>query len=320
MVYVIHGDNAFLREQKLRALLSDARKEGADIVSFEAPNEIGNALRFAEAQTLFGAPRMVLVKQSDALLKEHEASCVELARAGKKNSPVVFFCSGAAPDWLLKKMKHAVSLHFPRLERRALDDRAVSYANECGISLELGAVEKLRDACESDTLRISREVEKLASWKPGGRIGAEDLSWLSAAPPNIFFSFVDALLARQRAAPPLLLRILADGNDPHKLLVTLTNTFRILALAKQVSDSGELRKILGEGSPFWISKIAKSAQNFSSQELKRAYFSLVRAEYAIKTGAGEPAPLLEEFVRALSLPSRVRAQAATSFSTREAAS
>jgi len=287
MIYVLAGEDRWRLEEVARALFQKAKDSGASAQIFEAPAGFEAALAFIWRPALFEKAKFALVKKSENLSENYRAIWQNYFGASGLGShqTLVFAVNGTAPSWLSKLADKSVN--FPLLRGKHLAEWLEERAAALGIELEPGVKDLLSRYFPQDSGRISLELEKLASWKPGGVVSLQDLQTLTnfeVAESSLFFGWMDALLARNRKqALRYLAENLAQGAESTQLLATLANTFRTMLILKEI-PSADSRRLLGQSKPFWLAKIRQASKHFSSDKIKKILASILRADYLTKTG------------------------------------
>jgi DNA polymerase-3 subunit delta len=181
-----------------------------------------------------------------------------------------------------------------------------------GSKIETKALKMLAEYVGSDLWRMNMEIEKLIAYSAarGNNIITEnDVNLLvnEKGEENIF-ALIDALGAKNKK---LILKLLEDqiksGVNELYILKMLVRQFRILLQIKEMiekdlfflkKDSAlkwRISKDLGI-HPFAVSKALDQIKNFSFEELKTIYNSLLEIEVKIKSSNVSPLLLFEIFV------------------------
>jgi len=170
--YVFHGDEDFLKEEKVAAVLASAldpatRDFNLDI--FRGAETDAGALGAAlDAMPMLAPRRVVIVRDAGALKKD--AAAVMVRRAGSCPRDIVFLVVGSSswkpPEPLLAD---AQSVEFKALT----EDHAVAWveqhAQEHGVVLAKHAATLLVSAIGTDLARAASELAKLREYAGPGR-------------------------------------------------------------------------------------------------------------------------------------------------------
>ena len=140
------------------------------------------------------------------------------------------------------------------------------------------------------TRRASMEIDKLALYRPGGPIGADDVRALVAedAPASIF-ALTDAIgVRRTDQALEALDLVLVTMPEP-VILVMLHRRIRDLLEVKDRLDAGEKRAAVVAATglhPFAAEKLEAQVRNWSADELEAALHGLVDLDAMVKHAPG----------------------------------
>jgi DNA polymerase-3 subunit delta len=190
---------------------------------------------------------------------------------------------------------------------------------ERGVLIDHEAARAVVDLAGENPLELASEVDKLATWANGERIGEREVLELVPAraetPP---FDLTDAWGRRDvGAALAASERIMERSGDATRdVLLRVTGL-----LTAHVGRVRDCRRLDAEGVPpaaaaerlkrnrFYVQKLYEQAGNFSEEELDEAIVRLAQLDLALKGGSKLPGEL--EFTRALADVTRGPAPART---------
>jgi DNA polymerase III subunit delta len=206
------------------------------------------------------------------------------------------------------KAGEALVYDLPKRGRKADLPRWVeAQLKERGVLIDHEAARALVDLAGENTTELASEVDKLATWANGERIGEREVLKLVPAraetPP---FDLTDAWGRRDVAAALAASeRIVERSGDATRDVLLRVNGL-LIAHVGRVRDC---RRLDAEGVPpaaaadrlkrnrFYVQKLYEQAGNFSDEELDDAIVRLARLDLALKGGSKLPGEL--EFTRAL---------------------
>jgi DNA polymerase III subunit delta len=178
---------------------------------------------------------------------------------------------------------------------------------ERGVMIDHEAARALVDLVGDDANELASEVDKLATWASGERIGEPEVVDLVPAraetPP---FDLTDAWGRRDVAATLAASERIVERSGDATRDVLLRVTGLLTAHVGRVRDC---RRLDAEGVPpgaaaerlkrnrFYVQKLYEQAGNFSEEELDDAIVRLAQLDLALKGGSKLPGEL--EFTRAL---------------------
>ena len=184
---------------------------------------------------------------------------------------------------------------------------AERFARARGRRLDDDAAALLIETVGRDLMVLASEVDKLAAAVPEGRaIAAADVHRIvAAAREHGNFEMVDALCARDAGAAVRLLRhALDEGAQPIAIVGAIAASLRPLLagadLLRRGRGAADAERVLGV-APYQRRGFQQGLRAYAAGELRRALVRLVDLDVALKTGAGEPRALLEDWVLRLSL-------------------
>ncbi|MBI1974755.1 MAG: hypothetical protein HYS57_00155 [Parcubacteria group bacterium] len=322
MLYILCGDDVFRRERHERSLLDGARAEGAEVAVFEMPDALDAALSFFLRPSLFPQPKLALLRRCEVLRGPSFATCGEACKFAESEeggaSTFIISCHGELPKGV-GRLGGKIQ-QFRTLRGSQFAAWIGEYAFSLGATLTPAAMAYLARAFPGDSARVSQELEKLASWKPGGEIGVEDLSIVSSEFRGDVFGLLDGILARDRVrAVRLLHEVLEGGVEPPQILGALASAFRAMLVVTSGGSGAAITRLLEHAHPFWISKIKRASKNFRPEEIQKIYSAIFRGEYAIKTGREDAVSAVEGVVLFATSPLRALSKASTSGATQHLA-
>jgi DNA polymerase-3 subunit delta len=284
--------------------LSAADASGEDVVA--ACNALG---LFADAGRLIIVDAVEAWKAADAkavasYLKA-PAPATTLALVGgelKKDAPIAKAVAGAGEVLLWEVPKRG-------LQRWVGEQFQVHSAK-----VEPEAARVLVELVGEDLYELATEIDKLATWAAGERVGVDDVERLVAARGEATnFALTDAWGARDvagvlRASESMLER----SGDPYsktipRLLGVLGSHVSRIRECQALEASGVSSKDAAarlKRNPYYVGKLYAQARNFSPEELREVTVRLADLDHALK-GGSRLAPELE-LERALIEVTRLR--------------
>jgi DNA polymerase III subunit delta len=311
-VYLITGTDRPKVARALRRLRDRVGEDATELLSaVEASAEDVEAA--CNALGLFAVERrLVVVEQVErwkaAELKRLEeylkrpAPTTVLALTGeevKRDSSLAKAVAKAGEVLVYDLPKRGRKADLPRWVEGQLKER--------GIVIDHEAARALVDLVGDNVTELATEVDKLATWAAGDRIGEREVLELVPAraetPP---FDLTDAWGRRDAAAAVAASERIVERSGDATRDVLLRVTGLLTAHVGRVRDC---RRLDAEGVPpaaaaerlkrnrFYVQKLYEQAGNFSDDELDEAIVRLAQLDLALKGGSKLPGEL--EFTRAL---------------------
>jgi len=311
-VYLITGTDRPKVSRALRRLRDRVGEDATETLSAHESSG-DDAVAACNALGLFAVERRLVVVEQVQSWKAADLKAVEeylhrpapttvLALAGdeiKRDSALAKAVAKAGEVLVYDLPKRGRKADLPGWVEQQFRDR--------GIQIEHEAARALVELVGENADELATEIDKLATWAGGERIGEREVSELVApraeAPP---FELTDAW--GRRDVPAVLAageRIVERSGDAQRdVLLRISGL-----LTNHVGRVRECQALAAEGVPpgaaadrlrrnrFYVQKLYEQANNFSPEELGDAVVRLARLDLALKGGSKLPGEL--EFARAL---------------------
>jgi DNA polymerase III subunit delta len=305
-LYAVIGEEDLLRDAALahikQAVLG---QDGGDFNSdlFYGDEADGAAVVACASEVAVFAPRrLVLVKAADKLPAKQTEALLPYLKAPNESTTLVF---GAAKlDGRLKFTQTltqvAVVVDCSPLKEAQLLPWLKQEADRSGIRLTDEALHLLREACGGSLYAVRHEMEKLASYVPGGRaVSGDDVAALRGTQPGAsVFDLAAAIGARRPGrALEILARNLEAGEAPLRILGSLVWQYRRLwkvkDLLRQAGREGEAARQLRMDA----SQVRPFLGQFAESHLRDALGRCLMTDGRLKGGSGgRPELLLDRLV------------------------
>ena len=311
-VYLITGTDRPKVGRALRRLRERIGDDATEILSAqEASGE--DAVAACNALGLFAVERRLVIVEEVHRWKAADLKALGeylprpaptsvLVLAGdevKRDSPLAKAVAKAGEVLVYDLPKRGRKADLPRWVEAQLRER--------GVLVDPEAARAIVELVGENADELATEIDKLATWADGERIGEREVSTLvparAEAPP---FDLTDAWGARD--VPGVLAaseRIIERSGDATRDVLLRTAGL----MTSHVGRVRECRQLDAEGVPpaaaadrlkrnrYYVQKLYEQAGNFSEDELDDAIVRLARLDHALKGGSRLPGEL--EFTRAL---------------------
>jgi DNA polymerase III subunit delta len=313
-VYLVFGDEAFLKEeaaQRIReaVLGSDSEAASWNLTLLEGAScSVTDILDAARSLPMFSSRRLVWVKDAERLRESEPEGLQEYLKAPSPSACVLLSAGSGKPDFrktIFKTLQRgARMLEFMPLKGAMLASWIQSRAKDLGAEMGEEAASMLELHAGPDLHRLDQEIRKALDFiAPSHQLTYEALSeTLGSAAAGSIFDFAERVGAGQCEVAIRLLRgILAEGEEPSRVLFLLARHLRVLVLGQALMDSGqqgrELALALGiPPYPFLIDKVQKQIRAFPERAGAPAFRLVLAADRALKSGSGRPPGVLERLV------------------------
>jgi len=266
-VYLFHGDDDYLKEEKIRALIDRATDPATREFNLEVkrasevdPGELGIAL---DSLPLMAERRVVILRDIGTLKKDARSVLTRyLERPAADTVLVLAAGSGTKPDPAL--MNAASTVEFRSLSDGELAKWVADRLATFGATIEPRAAELLCGATGNDLALLSGEIEKLRSYTNGGVIGEEAVEAVVGVRHGETLGDLLDLVAQRKAtqAVALLERVLAQPKT--------SGVSVVMALTTQTLAIG------------WL--LAAKERGLAQQQFERELFVLLKENPSAMTG------------------------------------
>lgn len=291
MIYLLHGENEFLKHQRLIELTGASevqRYDGEDL-------QLGRLNDVLLAQSLFTADEIIVLRELSAN-SEVWSALPELAE--KVDRTIILL--EIKPDkrtktykWLTKNAKTEEFATFSDRQKPQLAKWLIERAKTQNVSLNAGQAEMLIDRLGYDQLRLDAVVNQLAL---AGGVTDEKIDAMVplAKSESVFELFEAALKGDVQAVHRVIAYLEAtDGDDGAYmtlgLLVSQLVSLNGLVLSR---DDSDVASDLGV-HPYGLKKLAPLCRNLSTTKLRQINQALSVADRQMKTTNISPWLLLE---------------------------
>ncbi len=311
-LYLLYGQEDYLREQFLIALKKLCLPEGEDDFSYkrlDGPELDVNALAGAIDAVPFMTERSFVELRGVDINKVKDADAAAKLMADIPDYCTVAFVQSAQyePDGRLKLIKairaNGHDMRFTQQSQGQLADWITRRFAAAGKSVDTEAVQRLIFISGDLMSRLIPEIEKVAAYAGGERVTADDVEAVANhIPEAVVFSLSDHIAARRYdSAAQTLAELLADkNNEPIMLLALLGAQMRKLYAARLAQEGGLGIKYIMDTCniryEFLAKNLAASARGFTLPQLRRAVELCAEADYMMKSSSQDDVELLKEVV------------------------
>src|SRR5262245_26258059 len=237
-VYVLYGEETFLRDKAVRIIADQAFTEGEfrdfndDLFSLNNnPENVKTALAAANQLPMMATRRVVRITEvrvstssmKDTLKEDAETALTSYLASPCPTSIVIFVVDELNGSRKLGKLlkSHPAAVEFSRPNDAEVRRWAQEVFDKAGVSIDAPALARLLDLVGNDVRRITTEAVKLCTAAfPMRSVSVELVETLVRDNRESTFSdFADHLVAgRKEEAIEALEKVLNDGEDPVALI------------------------------------------------------------------------------------------------------
>ncbi|HMF18470.1 MAG TPA: DNA polymerase III subunit delta [Gemmataceae bacterium] len=308
-LYVLHGDEPFLKRQVLLALRERILGEGADdsAVSVHAGDKATFAAVYDELETapFFHPRRLVMVENADPFVTRFRGTLEKKVGDMPATGVLILDVKTWAANTKLYKLvgeESAIACKAPaayKLPRWCATWCRAQY----GKDLSPQAASLLVDLVGPEMGLLAQELEKLAIFVGDGKkIDADDVDRLvgHSRSENTWKIFDAIAASRTGEALSILDRLFDQGEEPLRILGAFSMQLRRLAQAAHISGQGKtLRTALEQAGvpPFAVQAAEQQLRHLGRPRAERLYDWLLEMNMGMRGGSPlSERTLLERFV------------------------
>ncbi len=267
-VYLFHGTDDFLKEEKVRALVARATDPSTRDFNLEqlrgAECDAARLSGALEALPMLAERRVVILRDPDALKKPATARLERyLASPASDTCLVLVVPGGTKPD--ADHLKAASSVEFRSLtEDELLQWLALQAEATCGTTIAPDAAALLASYGGNDLALLSGELRKLAAFTDGAPIGTDAVKAVTGVRPGrTLADLLDHAAARETTQAAALVGEVLQQPKMSGVVV-------VLALASQTLAIG------------W--GVAAKARGLAQSRMESEFFGLLKEGGSVYTG------------------------------------
>ncbi len=283
----------------------------------------------ARALSLFAAERLIWVVNAEAALPRARGAAADAegeAESAGDSTPLNHYLKDPTPG--VAVVFEASRFDFEGDDKRKLERVRKFYASvrevvelrkfspadarreaqmlveRAGFRMDEEAIDLLVDSLGADIARIAVEIEKLALFAGGRKVGVDDISALVAdARAGTVFALVNALGRRDRTrALDILDALVREGEYLPLALAFLSTQFRMALAAREAGLKGPQQiqsHFTRMGVPMWGSRadqIYQTVAKFGKPQLERALRVIYKADQGLRDARPDDRIVMEQFI------------------------
>lgn len=300
MVLFLYGENNFATREYLHQVIDQFKQkvdpQGLNITIISGQDLTIDNWRSVTTDSNLLSPRRLIVIEDLLINRKIPDSLQELIKdtikqqgGDEPHTNVLVFYESTLPDQRMALFKLLTAQprakQFTNPAPSQLLKWAQTYTKQLGATLSLPAANLLLANTSGSMWLLASELAKLASFKHGQTITAEDVKMQTSLQTEIkIFDLTDALGGHQlNRAMQFLHYLLSSDEEPLYILAMLSRQLRLLALAKEFSSQPPL--VLTQKfklPPFVANKLVNQSKLFSWERLCSAYQHIQQADLDLK--------------------------------------
>ncbi len=290
-IYLIEGEDAFLRESALK-LLKDSFLQEPDFnlsnLSVDEVKQDAEVLFTAvQSYPFMGDRRFVVLRDYYPTAQDLKSKMIKSVFNEPIDTTVVIIIN-QEPCLTLKKLETVTLVDCSRLTDEMIARWVRAEAKKSDVIVDRDAINLLIDYSNGDMTKISGELNKLVSYVGiGGQIGENDVETVCTKDTDYnVFELTDAIgKGNTEKALSMLKDMLSKNSNKYQLFASVYYHFRKLlhVSISSLSDS-ELCESLGIKNPKAIFVLKNQAKNFKVKRLKEICDKFSYYDSAFKRG------------------------------------
>lgn len=290
MIYLLFGENTYLRERELTRLLDGGESErfdGATLERCDIPD-------IFSGQTLFSDKRTIVIRD----LSENSAVWPEIeSYVGSVPSDTTLLLVETKTDKrsrtykVLQKVADIKEFHNFKQPHEAVSF-ALGEAKVRGVTLDRHLAQYLVTRIGIDSWAIVHALEKLSVLDEVNERVIDDV--IDADPTEQVFGLFEAALSANVERVSEMCQTLALNEDPYRVMGLLATQVTQLAVLTVASAGAPVANDLGLKSDYGLSKLQPFARTMSRMRLRCIVESLSDADIQMKSSGERPWYLIEQ--------------------------
>ena len=298
-IYLLFGLENYLIDEKLNDIIKKSKVDKDNIIRFNLDEDsIYQVLLEASTVGMFSDKKIIIADNASFLSASKSISEEEIKELNNyienpfEDVTLIFIVREEKTDQRKKITKNLIKvskvLECNKVDNYKMNDYISNYIRDNGYSISSSSVELIISKVGYELSNIMKELEKLFIYKDDDKkITKEDIEEVITKnlEKNIF-ELTNAIVDKNKVKINNIYKeLILSGEDPIKLIVTLSNQFRLMLQVKLMRKSGysekEIVTTLKE-HPYRINLAMNSS--YSIEELKIKLLELSDLDYKIVTG------------------------------------
>jgi DNA polymerase-3 subunit delta len=290
LIYLIEGEDAFLRENALRLIKQKALSEpDLNLTNFSGADVKGDLEEFLSAVQSYpfmGEKRYVVVRDYYPTAQELKGKVLKKVFLEPCDTTCLVIVNKDKCE-ALKKLQTVTLVDCQKADEMLISSWVRSKCKENNVTITQDALTLLIEYCSSDMARISGETEKLICFvTSGGEISKDTINALVSKDMSYqIYEFTECIAKRNYDKSfEMLSDLLTKNQDKQRLFIALYYHFRrLLHVSISSLSASELASSL-DTMEFVIKKAKEQASKFKVKRLKQICDKLSYYDGAFKSG------------------------------------
>ena len=243
MTYLVYGIDTLVKEY-IDKIIKDNKIDDINISRYESEDSIANIIEDASTISLFADKKVILVENHEVFTTKYKDNISSLENYIKSNnttSILIFYMYSQSPD--SRKKIYKVIKEYGKVvdlsKSLNIFDIVKKYFN--GYSISNSSINLLIDRVGNDLNILKTEAEKLKIYKIDTKIITDQniIDSIRKRSDVDIFKFIDNIITKnKKEVISVYKELIKIGEEPIKIIVMLSNQFRLMYQAKHLTRKG----------------------------------------------------------------------------------
>lgn len=319
-VYFICGDDEYLKQSAVKAIIKSFFKSKVDDMNFTKMDanslDMDKLSDSVEAMPFFASRRLVQVDgiNIDSVLKGDREKLKEIIKNPNPSTVQIYYASqwkqgerisATTNNFISQVDKVGAVIRFSKRDKAGLVKFIKSKAQTYGCEIDQKLCQKLTEYCSMDMQRLITETDKLFAYRAGGTIIEDDIEAVVTADvqARVFDLWTKIFRKDYIGTMELLGDLFYLREEPIAILGALSmnvcDIYRVKLGDSDGNNVGNISKQLGIKSTFRLNKAGNFSRKISLSYLRKAIDILKTADIRLKSSPMNGKIILEQAVTML---------------------
>lgn len=311
-MYLLYGLEEFLINQEIDKIKNNNNIDDIDIVRYDLENtKIENIIEDASSISLFGNKKLIIVDNSyiftgttNKKLIEQNTDILTSYLNNPSNNIIIFKILKEKLDERKKIVKLFKEKGIVKDFNRTNNINKYVVEMFDNYKIDNNNINLLIDRVGNNLEILNQEIEKIKQYKDTNlNVTSDDIINLTSK--NIdtdFFTLIENIVSKNKEKALESYFEIIKEEEPIKIIVVLSNKFRLIYQAKNLYKKGYSEKDISsmlDAHPYVIKKCLETGRNYSDKTLLECLLKLANLDIDIKNGKIDKNIGLELFIMTL---------------------
>ncbi len=314
LAYFFPGEEEYLKDQAIGrlalAFLGESQvSQGLERIS-ATEQDGASIVQRTQSLGMFAEQRLIVVKEIESLSVKGRKQILEYLDCPSQDVCLILCSVNLDKKTAFYKglNEKIPTLAFNQLKEAETVKWVMAKASARGLTVKPAGAQLLVDISGNNLGILDKEIEKLelySAGREGTEITQDDIKSLAGSSFEVeSYELANAICARDRVRSLLLYeRLLSSGEDPVRLVSSvyyqLEKFWKVFLLTARGVPPRQIGYSI-QSHEYYVNQMIPVSRNRTAQQYLRAMGRIYLAEYALKSGRGEPRTLVQELIYKLS--------------------